>query len=429
MKYLILIALSIFGTTAFAQQAAKNDDKEIKQVKFDLLKAPSSPASALLGFAVSDIEKPTDLSDFMLSLQSATSSYTKLPSSYAIDIAPFYLFRNKGADFSTTGKNGLQSTKFKDYLRQSFVVSLALRNPDSAFNNFKPTSTYGALGLKFSIIRPQYNTETKQKLNSIYEKQRALLMIYKIGLEEKRKSARYELLGIRNIYLLDSISHLPYLTEEEKKAHAVAMMEDTSSEFAKNELEKSELNKGFKKEIQAELAKQSKLEADLQEEAKTFTGNREGLSVDIAGGLSTEFREKRFDNSKIFNSGVWTTFGYNWANGSSILGLARYLYNPDEIFALDNLKNNIGNISTFDTGLRFVFTKNKFGGGAEALYRSILSSATVKPSWRVVANADYALSDNQKIIFSFGRNFDGTVTKNGNLVAALTVLFGIGTNR
>ncbi|MCX2493043.1 hypothetical protein OQX63_06140 [Pedobacter sp. PF22-3] len=96
---------------------------------------------------------------------------------------------------------------------------------------------------------------------------------------------------------------------------------------------------------------------------------------------------------------------------------------------MDNLKNNIGNISTFDTGLRFVFTKNKFGGGAEALYRSILSSATVKPSWRVVANADYALSDNQKIIFSFGRNFDGTVTKNGNLVAALTVLFGIGTNR
>jgi len=429
MKYLILIALTIFGTTAFSQQAAITDEKDIKQVKIDLLKALSSPASALLGFAVTDIEKPTDLSDFMLSVQSATSSYTKLPSNYAVDIAPFYLFRNKGADFSTTGKNGLQSTKFKDYFRQSFVVSLALRNPDSAFNNFKPTSTYGALGLKFSIIRPQYNTETKQKLTSIYEKQRALLMIYKIGLEEKRKSARYELLGIRNIYLLDSIAHLPYLTEEERKAHAVAMMDDPSSEFAKNELEKSELNKGFKKEIQAELAKQSKLEADLQEEAKTFTGNREGLSVDIAGGLSTEFREKRFDNSKLFNSGVWTTFGYNWANGSSILGLARYLYNPDEIFALDNLKNNIGNISTFDTGLRFIFTKNKFGGGAEALYRSILTSGTVKPSWRLVANADYALANNQKIIFSFGRNFDGTVTKNGNLVAALTLLFGFGTSR
>jgi hypothetical protein len=429
MKYLILIALVISGATVFAQQGAKNDEKDIKQVKLDLLKAPSSPASALLGFAVSDIEKPTDLSDFMLSVQSATSSYTKLPSSYAIDIAPFYLLRNKGADFSTTGKNGLQSTKFKDYFRQSFVVSLALRNPDSAFNNFKPTSTYGALGLKFSIIRPQYNAETKQKLTSIYEKQRALLMIYKIGLEEKRKSARYEYLSIRNIYLLDSIAHLPYLTEDEKKTHALAMMEDASSEFAKNELEKSELNKGFKKEIQAELAKQSKLEANLQEEAKTFTGNREGLSVDIAGGLSTEFREKRFDNSKIFNSGVWTTFGYNWANGSSVLGLARYLYNPDEIFALDNLKNSSANLSTFDTGLRFIFTKNKFGGGAEALYRSILSSDTVRPSWRVVANADYALSDNQKIIFSFGRNFDGTVTKNGNLVAALTVLFGIGTNR
>ncbi|WP_412468370.1 hypothetical protein [Pedobacter sp. KLB.chiD] len=423
MKYPILIALATLTATAFAQT------KEIKEVKLDLLKAPSSPASALLGFAVTDIEKPTDLSDFMLSVQSASSSYTKLPSSYAVDLAPFYLFRNKGADFSTTGKNGLQSTRFKDYFRQSFVVSLALRNPDSAFNNFKPTSTYGALGLKFSIIRPQYNTETKQKLNSIYEKQLALLMIYKIGLDEKRKLARYEYLGIRNIYLLDSISRLPYLTVAEKQAHALTMMEDPSSEFAKNELEKSELSKVFKKEIQAELAKQSKLEADLQAEAKTFTGNREGLSVDIAGGVSTEFRKKRFNNSKIFNSGVWTTFGYNWANGSSVLGLARYLYNPDEVFALDNMKNSITNLSTFDTGLRFIFTKGRFGGGAEALYRSILTSGTAKPSWRLVANADYALADNQKIIFSFGRNFDGTVTKNGNLVAALTLLFGFGTNR
>lgn len=426
MKYLMLIALATLTATAFGQTA---DQKEIKEVKLDLLKAPSSPASTLLGFAVTDIEKPTDLSDFMLSVQSASSSYTKLPSNYAVDIAPFYLFRNKGADFSTTGKNGLQSTRFKDYFRQSFVMSLALRNPDSAFNNFKPSSTYGALGLKFSIVRPQYNKETREKLSSIYEKQRALLMIYKIGLEEKRKSARYEYLGIRNIYLLDSIAHLPYLTEEEKKTHAVAMMEDTSSEFAKNELEKGELNKGFKKDIQTELAKQSQLEADLQAEAKTFIGNRQGLSVDIAGGVSTEFREKRFDNSKIFNSGVWSTFGYNWANGSSILGLARYLYNPDEVFALDNMKNSIANQSTFDTGLRFIFTKGKFGGGAEALYRSILLSGTVKPSWRLVANADYALADNQKIIFSFGRNFDGTVTRDGNLVAALTLLFGFGNSR
>lgn len=429
MKYILLIAFMVAGVKSFAQIEKKTEEKELKEVKLDLLRAPSSPASALLGFAVSDIEKPTDVSDFMLSLQSATSSYTKLPSSYAIDIAPFYLFRNKGADFSTTGKNGLQSTRFKDYFRQSFVVSLALRNPDSAFNNFKPTSTYGALGLKFSIIRPQYDKETKAKLSSIYEKQRALLMIYKIGLGEKRKSARYEFLGIRNIYLLDSIARLSYLTKEEKQIRTIKMMADTSSEFAKNEMEKSELNSGFKKEIQAELAKQSKMEADLQEEAKAFTGNRQGLSIDIAGGLSAEFREKRFDNSKVFNSGVWTTFGYNWANGSSVLGLARYLYNPDEVFVLDNIKNDIGNISTFDTGLRYIYTNGKFGGGAEALYRSILSSATVKPSWRIVANADYALSDNQKIIFSFGRNFDGTVTKNGNLVAALTVLFGIGTNR
>ena len=48
-------------------------------IKVDLLKAPSSPASNLLGIAPSDIEKPTDVSAFMLSLQSATNSFIKLP--------------------------------------------------------------------------------------------------------------------------------------------------------------------------------------------------------------------------------------------------------------------------------------------------------------------------------------------------------------
>jgi hypothetical protein len=44
-------------------------------------------------------------------------------------------------------------------------------------------------------------------------------------------------------------------------------------------------------------------------------------------------------------------------------------------------------------------------------------------------NADYALFKNQKLTFSFGRDFDGTISKDGNLIAALTLIAGFGNKR
>ncbi len=41
-------------------------------------------------------------------------------------------------------------------------------------------------------------------------------------------------------------------------------------------------------------------------------------------------------------------------------------------------------------------------------------------------NVSYAFVANKDITFSFGRNFGGTTTTNGNLVAALNLLLGFG---
>ncbi|WP_316738411.1 hypothetical protein [Pedobacter aquatilis] len=437
MKYLYLtlaLSISVFSIQAQEKKEEKSKEEnnsELKQEKLNVLRAQSSPASSLLGFAVSDIEKPTDVSDFMVSLQSASSSYTKLPSNYAVDLAPFYLFRKKGADFSTTGKKGLQSEDPWDVFRQSFVVSLGLRNPDSSFNNFKSTSTYGALGVKFSIVRPKYSEDSKKKLQKIRDKQEMLIGIYSEEVKKRvEESDRYKKLEAREKTILDSIRKIESLSELDKVGIISVMQADKKSELYQTIKARQDMLNKFPEELKKEIENNKpKFYADLEDLAKSFDGNRQGLSVDIAGGLSSEFRQKRFDNSKIFNSGVWATFGYNWKDGSSILGLARYLYNPDEIFALNGVPNTMGDISTFDAGLKYVLLKGKFGAGAEAIYRSILSSSTVKPSWRLAINADYEIAANQKLIFTFGRNYDGTVTKDGNLIAALTVVFGLGTAR
>jgi len=44
-------------------------------------------------------------------------------------------------------------------------------------------------------------------------------------------------------------------------------------------------------------------------------------------------------------------------------------------------------------------------------------------------NTSYDLGDNKIITFNLGRDFDGTVTKDGNLVAALNLVLGLGSVR
>jgi hypothetical protein len=81
---------------------------------------------------------------------------------------------------------------------------------------------------------------------------------------------------------------------------------------------------------------------------------------------------------------------------------------------------------TFDAGARYVYSKDRFSCSLEGIYRSIINSSLAEPSWRVVFNTDYTIAANQKLLFSFGRNFDGTITKNNNLIASLSLLFGFG---
>lgn len=116
-KIIILIIILLTKTIAFAQ----NDNQTPNATQeYDLLKAPVSPASNLLGYAQSEIDKPTDVSDFMVSLQSASNSYTQLPSNYAIDIAPYWLFKSKNLGDITT--SGLSTSSGKNVIPQSLVL-------------------------------------------------------------------------------------------------------------------------------------------------------------------------------------------------------------------------------------------------------------------------------------------------------------------
>jgi hypothetical protein len=410
MKKQILSCLFIMQALFLAAQ-------EDASVKLDLLKAPSSPASNLLGIATTDIDKPTDVSAFMLSLQSATNSFSKLPSNYAVDIAPYFLFKKAG-DVTTTG---LQNNKnYKDVFRQTFVLSIAVRNPDSADVSLNRSSTYAGLGFKFSIFRGDYDDNTKNKLNMIGLYQDTILHHLQEAARKWKTNNDPEVIALRiKMQEMAAGKTTPeQLTALLKDSVYVSLQRQLSSKLA-----------AFVEKDKDDVM--SVIEARIRKIASSFQTNRIGWTWDVNGGISSEFRSKRFNNSKVHNAGLWTNFGYTGKKGSSFLGLVRYLYNPDQIFAKDNAPNDIANISTLDAGFRYAFSapQSKFSCSMEGVYRSVLSSETIDQSWRIIFNADYAIWQNQKLTFSFGRNFDGTISKDGNLIAALTFLSGFGNKR
>lgn len=420
MKLACKIIFIFFMLTHFIVVAQQKNISE----EFDLLKAPISPASNLLGFSQSDIDKPTDVSAFMTSLQTATNSFSQLPSNYAIDIAPYWLFKkNSLGDIST---KGLSNSYGQKVLKQTLVLSFAVKNTDSVSNNFNPESTYAAMGFRFSIYRGNYDSTTVSQLRKI-----AILQQEKLTLMKKNQTLVYDNLPQEIDSLKQARKNIfaGFDTKDESKDNLLL------GELLLKKATKLDSIIGAKIEILLDDNKDAeqftKIDSRIKELAGKFQLARVNFTWDIAGGISAEFRNKNFNNSKVYNTGVWTTFGYTWEKSGSLLGLVRYLYNPDKVFALDNQVNEIDNISTLDAGIRYIFGKSqsKFNCSIEAIYRSALSQDSINSSWRFIANADYAILKNQKLTFSFGRNYDGTTTKDGNLIAALGLVVGFGNNR
>lgn len=411
------LSFMLFVFLAFSSRAMSQEQIDTT-ITVDLLSAPASPASNLLGIAPSDIDKPTDVSAFMLSLQSASNSFTKLPSNYAIDIAPYWLFKkSKKGDITT---KGFAESSGKDVLKQTFVLSFAIRSPDSLeATSLHAGSIYGGLGFKLSILRGEYDNSTINALNKIKALQDIRLRHLDKVITGYKANVDPEVIELRQ--------KMRDLFKDKTTEEQIEIKNSPEFKAIQEQLSKKLLE--YKEAERTEAI--DDLDKQIQAVAATFQTVRIGWTWEISGGISTEFRNRQFNNSKVYNAGVWSTVGYTDTTYGAGLLLLRLLHNPDQVFAKNNMVNDEMNITTFDAGLRYIYAQpqSKFSASVEAIYRSILSSNTINPSWRIVFNADYKILANQKLTFSIGRNFDGTITKAGNLIAALTFLKGFGNKR
>ncbi|AZA92123.1 Uncharacterised protein [Chryseobacterium nakagawai] len=397
LKLIYVLVILLLSHFCFGQE-----EKE-KGIDLDILRAQASPGANLLGIANSDIEKPTDLKSIMVALREGTSNFSSLPTSFAIDLAPFKLNGNyqdlrANTDFATTFK-------------QTFVTSLAYKGIAADEDlNIEEKSRIG-FGIKFSIKRGKFNSETMSALDKIHEV--------------------HQLLQERRIWVNNTSPELAELDRiNSSLLHKKRLLEDAEKT---NTVEYKELEKQIE-EIRIDIENYHKKVIDDEEKiqeitkiAKDIKLERFGLFLDMSMGTVLDFRTNTFNNSQISKVGAWLTGGYNWQkNPSTFIFMARYLYNPDSSLANPSLKKE--NLHTLDMGSRLIFRlfDDKFFLSGECIYRSILNKSAFEASWKYILNFEYELAKNQRLTFSFGKDFNGDYEKKGNLIVALNLLVGLG---
>jgi hypothetical protein len=403
MQRIILLLLSII--LSIDNYCQLNIDTTIK---LDLLKSPASPAFNILGISLNEVERPTDLSSFTLSLQEATNNFTTIPQSYAFQIAPFLLGKRK---YSL-----LEFDKGDNAFKQSFLISAGFTHmgPEGKEDVDSLKTTKIGLGLKFSIVRPHWSTTTRTAYRNLVAEQKKLL-----------QAARdYEKNHPKKMALETKKKRLKELEKDQLTQDEIAERQKLLQEIS--ELD-SEIFEGFTDELPS-----TEIYDKTKKAALAFKTERYGFFLDFSGGFALNFPDNRFNNSKAYRGGAWLTGGHENGNqGISSLFIIRYLYHPESVFADPSGLLEGEDASTFDAGGKLLLdlSKENLSFSGEAIYRSVLGKSVIDPSWRLVLNAEYNLGANRKLTFAFGRDFDGTISKAGNLIAAINFIAGFGNDR
>ncbi len=402
--------------------AAQNEDNGTQELAINSLSAPASPGSIILGVNPADIQKPTDLTGLMVSLRNATDNFSQLPVSFAIDIAPAWLFNNRKityADFISNKKAFLQTLTF------SYAQ---LSQKDENYNGLKQ-----GLGLSFSLIRPAIKDSVYlQKISSINQHLKLLLNANDSLLKIKKESnALYQQLEtqIKDFQnKLISIESKDNPTLDDTVAAASIESQILLVIALKDELD-NKLLESVKKET--DEMHQSDIES-LKKLSESITPVRKGFFLNIAGGTLAKYDDFKAGNAGFTNTALWLTAGWD-GNGKdytgkstfSMLLLSRFIYdNVDEWYKSGNIKN----YNTFDNGLRVAYTSSnqKFLISAEAISRKLFKT-TASSSWvyKYLLNAQWAFGFNQVLTFTYGRDFNNHLTKDGNVIGYLNFVQGL----
>lgn len=429
-KLLLLAAIAMACVKGFAQADST--------ISLDILRAPSQPGFVLLGIEPETIETPQDPTDVLVSLRNATNNFSTLPRSYAIDIAPAWVFRSKVSASSFLNQKG---DKPLPNMWQTLRFSFATNTPNTAGADSNLTQM--GIGFKTSIFRGNKMDvdwdSSRQQLDSM----RAILKNRNFAVanyiasalnsdsELKLYSDKLVAVTIALAKKQDSVRQNPALATDASFMLRQSQLEGERTTYStylnmRNENVRQEAVKRFDDSLSVQMGLFKKLAGELK-------FRRYGWKLDLAGGIVLNYPNQNFDYSLLTRYGAWLTGGYETKQAVNFLGVTRVMLNPNEMYKDKNDSLRTADNLNFDAGAKIEWTPqgglSRFRMAGEGIYRTTLNNSAIDGRLRYTINLSYAVDKNTLLNFSVGKNFNTPTQVGGNLIAALNLLVGLGGNR
>lgn len=377
------------------------------EVNIDLLKASNSPAATLVGIADSEINRPTDITNFITSLRNASNNFSSLPTNFGFEFSPAWIFTSQNID----GREFL-SNAIKDNLWQTFTISGAV-NGNSTIDqvNKEINQTQVALGMRVSILRGKISKKSMETIKS------SSLLASKFN-KVLFESVESNLINSKKrTELAAQIKTLSKKTSDSDKPEIQAVNEAALIQLIKEYNALSNLE--FKDSIM------SKYEEKFKSLSDKIDFERLGFKLDINGAMSYNFRDNNFVLSDTLRkAALWATLSYDWQK-IKLLTIIRYLNHTDPL-----LKVTDNTLNSTDFGAKVVLPYKNFGMTIEYLWRlADTEEDDFKRDSKWILNFEYKIGENSKLTYSFGRDFDNSFNQGGNLISALNFFKGFGSER
>lgn len=369
----VLLSFVLISFSAPVLYAQADTDTGDTLPEFNLMRTPASPAFTLLDMAPTAVERPGTPAAVAISMLSATTGLTQLPSDYSLELSPYWLFGHPQLTWqSDTVRNVLES------IQRTATLSFGTAKAGDSSN-----ATLFSTGIRLSLFSGEMSTESIQYLGTAQ------------NVLTQNAAAFYEATA---------------MARRDADSIFIAQLRANANNPAAQEIARQQHETALQK-INADAIEQFE-----EEELQDFALQRQGFLLELAFGGVWHFANAVADSGRLGRFGMWITPAYQWKNWS-VVGVGRLL--------MDKVGDSTH--TTFDAGARLIFTQDKYGVSLEAVSRSYTWDNAPEPEWRIAAVVDVEITEDTWLTSTFGKDYRGSAS--GSLLAKLGISLNLSSKR
>lgn len=428
IKIIVGIIIIVFPILAEAQE------------KLNKLKAPSSPASSILGLQPTAILSPKSYRSLETALFSnfvSSSSNSVIPNDFALEFTPYW-----------TKNHGLS---IQEYLYPNSSFDQFVRNSSfsiASTQKFLLGDSTSTNGLSFGYRTSFYfgNKKDREEIDintkKLRDNQRILANLAAISnglIENKKVTNQLEFIDNMKNHIFKCMNE----SGIDNRKDAEAITNSIITQIAL--LPQLDMNAPDEFLNSVDAIINNKLSSEkIFNEYKAYIKERYGFSVDFAYAFLLNFPTNQFEYSFVPRQSFWMTPAYRFEDNLSflkILGVLRY-----ERYQLNYYKMFFANTPIYENNIDYGFSIStefdKFSLNFELVGRksnsnipSGLTDANGNELFRREQNSgiqyigsfNYNLTDEIVVSYNLGNRFEPILNSKNTLVSMLSLNFGFGT--